>query len=70
MWAMEPPQPYTLAEACRILGISDSTGFRLIAHGRFPVPLLRIGSAWKVARPVLDAYLAGRHPGSGVEEAS
>lgn len=50
----------TLAEACAVLGVSSSTGYRLAKRGDFPVRVLQVGWSKKVSRDELDAYLAGR----------
>lgn len=53
-------QTLTFAEACAILDISPSTGYRLAAKGEFPIRVLQIGGSKKISRRELDAYLASQ----------
>jgi excisionase family DNA binding protein len=38
-------QTVTLTEAAKILGISRSKAYRLVAAGTFPVPVIRVGGS-------------------------
>lgn len=59
------PLTYSVAEAARLLGISRSHAYHLIACGEFPEPSYPIrvlrpgGSRAVVPRVALDRYLAG-----------
>jgi predicted DNA-binding transcriptional regulator AlpA len=56
---MTERQTLSLAEAARVLGISQAAAYRQLAAGTFPVPVLRIGGRIKVSRYVLESYLTG-----------
>lgn len=55
-------QTLTMREACEILGIDGSTGYRLRKKGCFPVRVLEVGWSLKVSRRELDAYLCWAIP--------
>lgn len=44
-------------EAFRVLGISRTTGYTLIARGEFPVPIIRLGRRVVVSKRALEALL-------------
>lgn len=46
-----------LAEAARLLGMSESNARLLERQGRFPVRVSRVGSWLRVSRAEIDAYL-------------
>jgi excisionase family DNA binding protein len=59
-----PPDPdvaetWTVAEACRRLGIGTSTGYALIARDEFPVRIVHIGGTRKILKAELTRYLEG-----------
>lgn len=54
----------TMREACAILGIHESTGYRLAAAGKFPVRVLDVGWSKKVSRSELERYLNGQEVAS------
>lgn len=47
-----------LREAGDVFGIHRDTAYKLAASGEFPVPVVRIGRAYKVSRRAVDEYLA------------
>lgn len=49
----------TIPGACKVLGISATTGYALAARGEFPVRVLRLGRKMLISRAELDSYLAG-----------
>lgn len=54
----------TVAQAAAVLGMSDTTAYRLIDEHTFPVPVYRIGSRWKIPAGPLTALIDGdREPG-------
>lgn len=60
MSALGPtPATYSLAEAGAILGISKTTAYELYRNGRFPVPVLTVGTRKKVSRRALEAFIDG-----------
>lgn len=59
---------WSIAEACRLLGIGTSTGYALAARGDFPVPVVMVGPVRKVRKVDLARYLAAEAPtGPGVD---
>lgn len=57
---------YTVPYAAMLMGVSRAYLYRLIAEGRCPVPVLRIGARVVIPRAALDRYLdghGGRHDG-------
>ncbi len=48
-----------LRDACKALGISERTFYRLQAEGRLPAGLFlpKLGKRWYASRSALDAYL-------------
>lgn len=59
----ELPQPelIPLPEAAKRLGIHPGTGYRLAREGKFPVPVLTVGSIYRVRRAELEAFISGTH---------
>lgn len=56
----EPVQrTITIPDACKILGISATTGYALAARKEFPVRVLRLGRKMLVSRTEMDSYLEG-----------
>lgn len=57
----ELPQPelIPLPDAARRLGIHPGTGYRLAREGKFPIPVLTVGSVYRVRRSELDAFITG-----------
>lgn len=53
-----------LPEAATILGINRTTAWELIQQGEFPMPVLRVGKRYRVAKFRIAEYLIG------VEESS
>lgn len=49
----------SIAEAARILGISERTAYRLVHESRFPVRVITVGSRAKVSRRQLTEYIDG-----------
>lgn len=49
----------SLAETAKILGISRTTAYNLVAKNEFPIPILRIGKQIKVSRKSVDDFLHG-----------
>lgn len=43
-----------LADACRALDIGMTKGYELVKKGEFPVPVRKVGGAWKV--PTVELY--------------
>jgi excisionase family DNA binding protein len=52
-------ETWTVAEACRRLGIGTSTGYALIARDEFPVRIVHIGGTRKILKAELTRYLEG-----------
>jgi excisionase family DNA binding protein len=50
-----------LAKAAEQLDIDKTTAYRLAKKGEFPLPVLRVGSGFKVSRRALDRKLAELH---------
>ena len=50
---------WTVEEACEILNIGTSTGYRLIAMGEFPVKARKIGNLIRIGKADLAAYIGG-----------
>ena len=51
-------QPMIVARDCfRALGLSDTTGYALIAKGQFPLRVQRIGGRWMVSTRALRRFL-------------
>ncbi len=48
----------TLIEAAAYLRIAQRTAYHWVKEGRFPVPVIRMGSMWRVSRRELEAYAA------------
>ena len=44
-------------EAFRSLAMSDTTGYHLIAVGKFPLPVRKVGGRWMVLTRDLREYL-------------
>lgn len=53
------PLTYSVAQAARLLGISRSHAYDLIARGEFPVTTRTLGRRRLIPRAALDRYLAG-----------
>jgi len=53
------PLVYTVDQAARLLGISRSHAYDLIARGEFPVATRQLGRRRLIPRAALDRYLAG-----------
>lgn len=53
------PGVYSVAEAAKRLGVSDSTVYHMIKKGTFPVLTIKLGSSVKVSRNLLERYLQG-----------
>ena len=53
------PATYTLAEAAELLGIGESSAYRLAAQNEFPVPVLCIGRTKRVSRVALMKFIDG-----------
>lgn len=49
----------SVEEACEILGIGTSTGYRLVRAGTFPVKVRMIGATRKVLKAEMTRYLNG-----------
>lgn len=49
------PKLVPLTEGVRQLGISRPTAYRLIASGKFPLNVIRVGSRWFVRTADIDA---------------
>ncbi|WSX64916.1 hypothetical protein OG504_33200 [Streptomyces sp. NBC_00986] len=45
---LELPVVIDLVTAARALGIGRTRAFELVRRGEFPVPILRVGSTWRV----------------------
>lgn len=50
----------SIGEAAARLGIARVTAYEQIRKGRFPLPVIRVGSLIKVNRDHLDRYLSGK----------
>jgi excisionase family DNA binding protein len=50
-------ETYTVPEACRLLGLSRSSGYELIRRSEFPVPVIRLGKRIVVPRAPLHELL-------------
>lgn len=51
------PVMVDLATANRALGIGRTVGYRLARQGQYPVPLIRVGSRYRITRASLLHYL-------------
>jgi predicted DNA-binding transcriptional regulator AlpA len=51
------PATTSLAEAALILGIHKSTAHAFYQQGKFPVPVLRIGTRLRVIKVHIDQYM-------------
>ncbi|GAB3544360.1 helix-turn-helix domain-containing protein [Arthrobacter tumbae] len=47
------PPSMDLEAACKALGISRVTGYRLVKAGEFPCPVVRLGRVIRVPKPGL-----------------
>ncbi len=47
----------TAPEAFRALGINRTTGYRLIADGTFPIPVIRLGRQIRIPAAALERLL-------------
>lgn len=56
---MDAPLFLDFDEACRLLGIARSTGYRLARNGEFPVKVTPIGGRLKVARVQIERLADG-----------
>ena len=56
------PPMLDLVTAGRLLGIGRTTAYKLAQSGTFPVPVLRIGSGYKVPSAPLHALLTNPSP--------
>lgn len=50
----------SIGDAARRLGIARVTAYEQIRKGRFPLPVIKVGSLLKVNSNHLDRYLTGR----------
>jgi predicted DNA-binding transcriptional regulator AlpA len=51
------PRLVPLSAALPVLSLSRSGAYKLIARGKFPLPLVRVGTRWFVRSTDLDALL-------------
>lgn len=51
------PPTLDIVTAGRLLGIGRTTAYQLARHGQFPVPVLRIGSSYRVPTAPLLSLL-------------
>ena len=56
------PATISLGEAALILGVAKSTAFFLYQEGRFPVPVLRIGTRIRVVKIHIQQFLETGEP--------
>lgn len=49
----------SLAEAAKVLGVHRSTAWELYNQGRFPFPVLKVGSRLRVAKHHLAHFISG-----------
>jgi excisionase family DNA binding protein len=54
----------SLPEAAAVLGIHQTTAYRLAREGKFPVPVVKIGHMYRVNRILLNRYLVSGKPAS------
>ncbi|WP_435879842.1 hypothetical protein [Streptomyces prunicolor] len=54
---LELPVVIDLVTAARALGIGRTRAFELVRQGEFPVPVLRVGSTWRVPTAPLLSLL-------------
>ena len=57
---LELPVVIDLVTAARALGIGRTRAFELVRRGEFPVPVLRVGSTWRVPTAPLLSLLQDR----------
>lgn len=50
---LELPPSMGIELACKALGISKATGYRLIAANAFPCPVVKLGRAIRIPKPGL-----------------
>ncbi len=53
------PRLLKLAEVCERLAISRAHAYNLIHEDRFPVPVVRLGSALRFRESEVDSFLRG-----------
>lgn len=53
------PELVPIPEASVRLGIHPGTGYRLVREGKFPLPVLVVGSTYRVRRAELEAFING-----------
>ena len=58
------PDLLPLPEASKRLGIHPGTGYRLAREGKFPIPVLTVGSIYRVRRAELEAFISGESAAS------
>ena len=58
---LELPVVIDLVTAARALGIGRTRAFELVRRGEFPVPVLRVGSTWRVPTASLLETLGIAH---------
>ncbi|MBS2966346.1 helix-turn-helix domain-containing protein [Actinocrinis puniceicyclus] len=51
------PPTLDIVTAGRLLGIGRTTAYQLARHGRFPVPVLRVGGSYRVPTAPMLALL-------------
>lgn len=60
-----PPKLLDLPAVCGMLGVTTTTGYRWIAQGRFPVPVVRVGSLLRFRPNEVEALVLGQSEGEG-----
>jgi predicted DNA-binding transcriptional regulator AlpA len=51
--------PLSVREVAAMLGRSHSSLYRSIGKGRFPLPIITIGSCWRVPRRAVELLIDG-----------
>ena len=57
--ALEEPATLSLLSAARRLGISRGTAYTLVRENRFPAPVIRVGSQYRIPRRAMARLLGG-----------
>ncbi|MGC4851861.1 helix-turn-helix domain-containing protein [Micromonospora sp. DT4] len=58
----------TLQTAARIFGISKATAYRLATTGEFPVPVIKVGTGWRVPVTGILAAAGVNATASGLDQ--
>ena len=58
----DPSRPMTFRESYEGFGFDKDTAYYLLRNGKYPVPVEKFGSRWKVSRQAQAEVLARLNP--------